>query len=82
MINIIIITNPFFSILIYRAGYKEPEVTIDTKRGQVSKKDDRDSEPDHLREDELPTVVYQSGNITEEEYRQFLEQQREECMDR
>ena len=81
MINIIIITI-FFLILIYRAGYKEPEVTIDTKRGQISKKDDKDDEPDRFREDELPTVVYQSGNVTEEEYRQFLEQQREECMDK
>ena len=58
----------------FRAGYKEPEVTIDSKREQVKDKAGDDEGDDRVREDELPTVVtLQEGDISESEYRDFLE---------
>ena len=64
----------FMCICTPRAGYKEPEVTIDSKREQLKDKAGEDEGDDKVREDELPTVVaLQEGDISESEYREFLE---------
>ena len=52
-------------------------MTVDTKR-EVSQEKNKD-EDERLREDELPTVVVlKGGDISDGEYRQYLEQQRQQ----
>ena len=59
-----------------RVGYKEPEVTVESKR-QVSKPGPVDDDQED-REDELPTVVVmKEGDINQEEYTEFLQKKKE-----
>ena len=62
----------------FRVGYKEPEVTVDTKR-EVPQQEKNKNEDERLRVDELPmVVVLKGGDISDGEYRQYLEQQRQQ----
>ena len=59
-----------------RVGYKEPEVTVESKR-QVPKPGPVDDDQED-REDELPTVVLmKEGDVDQEEYMEFLQKKKE-----
>lgn len=54
---------------LYRVGYKEPD-TVDTKK--ATPKDD--GKGDKYIEEELPTVVMEGSSATEEEYKRYMKE--------
>lgn len=59
-----------------RAGYKDSQVTIETKREEL-KREEGEEAP--FREDELPVMVKGTG-VSEDEYKQFVQETKREGM--
>ena len=63
-----------YSVHHCRVGYKDKEVTVDTKRQKQDVQERKEDEP--YRHDELPVIV-KGTDISEEEYQRYLREREE-----
>lgn len=71
------INSTHFLYFYSRVGYKEKEVTIDTKREQPAQREGGRNKDEPFREDELPAVVMGSG-VSVDEYHHYIEESKKE----